>query len=1016
MNIQRGSLWRKWDLHIHTPASFKHWKGTKRYYDMTTSEKDEVNQKIIDSMNQSDVAVFCIMDYWTFDGYFEIKAYLDKNPNVKCNATILPGIELRVDAPSKKRLNIHAILSDQLSRQQINDFKNELRLLESNRPLSYEALREFAKGLDAGKARHYGYKNPAELDDEKLTELGFDTAEVTRESLQKAINLLPENTCLIMLPYDTHGGAAELYWQEHPPADNFFMRMANLFETRSQSNIDLCLGIRTPQNVKHIDDFLKTIGGKPKPVVSGSDAHSIKDYGKFPQGKTTWIKADPTFQGLRQTLISPSQRTFVGLTPPNIVRVTSNKTKYLSKLTIERTSTPVSDDDIWFDNLGIEFNHGLVAIIGNKGMGKSALADILGLLGNSERGEHFSFLSREKFVGKDRSKSKARNFSACLYWESGLTEKKSLEGQVSTESSELVRYVPQNFFEKICNETELKEGGEFSQELEKIIFSHVEDFKKQGCLTLQELIDQQTEEINRTVDTLKAELSKINRDIEDAEIKLTAEHRQSIEREIRRKDEELNAISNNPPVEVKKPSKEQDTSSQIERVQTQKLQAESEIATIKVKQEKCENQLRALARLEESISEFERRYENWLENASDELELLAIKPEQLLVVSIHYSEILVDKKQQLKTEEEQLLQSREKKQQEVENLNQQEKHLQSELDEAAQKYERYKTELNEWEANRKRVETERQELVDRVQYLETTLPVTHKKLLSDREKIVTKIFSQKKKLAEVYESLYKPVRDVIETHSLLKSKYKLNFEVAIDVTSTFFGAFFDAVKQNVTGTYYGKEPGKRKLEEKLEGRLFNQYDDLFSFLEAIIFSLKNNEQSNTPIKVELESQLKKSVSEFYDFLFGLDYLKPRYSLKLDGKELPQLSPGERGILLLIFYLLIDKDDCPLIIDQPEENLDNQSVYELLVPCVEEAKMQRQIFMVTHNPNLAVVCDADQVVHAQIDKMNGNRVEYTSGSIENPEINRKVVDILEGTWSAFCRRESMYQISSLGRNI
>ncbi len=960
MNIQRGSLWRKWDLHIHTPASIKHWKGTKRYSDMTSSDKDEVNQKIIESMNQSDVAVFCIMDYWTFDGYLEIKAYLDRNPSVKCNATILPGIELRVDAPSKKRLNIHAILSNQLSRQQISDFKNELRLLESNRPLSYEALREFAKGLDAGKARHYGYKNPAELEDEQLTELGFDTAEVTRESLQNAIKLLPGNSCLIMLPYDTHGGAEELYWQEHPPADNFFMRIADLFETRSQSNIDLCLGIRTPQNAKHIDDFLTTIGGKPKPVVSGSDAHSIKDYGKFPQGKITWIKADPTFQGLRQTLISPSQRTFVGLNPPNIDRVISNKTKYLRKLTIKRTSTSVNDDGVWFDDLEIEFNHGLVAIIGNKGMGKSALADILGLLGNSERGEHFSFLSREKFVGKDRSKSKARNFSACLYWESGFTEKKSLEEQVSIESSELVRYVPQNFFEKICNETELREGGEFSQELEKIIFSHVEDFKKQGCLTLQELIHQQTEEINRTVDTLKAELSKINRDIEDAEIKLTTEHRQSIEREIHRKDEELKAISGKPPVEVKKPSSIQDTSDQIERLKTQKSQVESEIADTKIKQKECENKLRALARLEESINGFERQYANWLKNASDELKLLVIKPEQLLSVSVHYTEILGDKKQRLKAEENQLFQFRERKQQEEENLNKQEKHIQSELDEAAQEYERYKTELTEWEVNIKRIETERQELVNRIRYLETTLPINHKKLQSEREEIVTKIFSQKKKLAEIYESLYKPVRDVIETHSLVKSKYKLNFEVAIDVTSTFFNNFFDMVKQNVTGTYYGKESGKRKLEEKLEGRQFHQYDDISSFLQDVIFSLENNEQSSISTKVEMKSQLKKSVSEFYDFLFGLDYLKPRYSLKLDSKELPQLSPGERGILLLIFYLLIDKDDCPLIIDQPEENLDNQSVYELLVPCVEEAKMQRQIFMVTHNPNLAVVCDADQV--------------------------------------------------------
>jgi hypothetical protein len=51
------------------------------------------------------------------------------------------------------------------------------------------------------------------------------------------------------------------------------------------------------------------------------------------------------------------------------------------------------------------------------------------------------------------------------------------------------------------------------------------------------------------------------------------------------------------------------------------------------------------------------------------------------------------------------------------------------------------------------------------------------------------------------------------------------------------------------------------------------------------------------------------------------------------KELSELSPGERGTLLLVFYLLVDKDDIPLMIDQPEENLDNQTVFDLLVPCI-----------------------------------------------------------------------------------
>jgi predicted ATPase len=75
---------------------------------------------------------------------------------------------------------------------------------------------------------------------------------------------------------------------------------------------------------------------------------------------------------------------------------------------------------------------------------------------------------------------------------------------------------------------------------------------------------------------------------------------------------------------------------------------------------------------------------------------------------------------------------------------------------------------------------------------------------------------------------------------------------------------------------------------------------------------------------------------------------------MGSKELSELSPGERRALLLVFYLLVDKDDIPLVIDEPEENLDNQTVYELPVPCMKEGKRRRQLFMVTHNPNITVL--------------------------------------------------------------
>jgi ABC-type cobalamin/Fe3+-siderophores transport system ATPase subunit len=97
----------------------------------------------------------------------------------------------------------------------------------------------------------------------------------------------------------------------------------------------------------------------------------------------------------------------------------------------------------------------------------------------------------------------------------------------------------------------------------------------------------------------------------------------------------------------------------------------------------------------------------------------------------------------------------------------------------------------------------------------------------------------------------------------------------------------------------------------------------------------------------------------------------------------------------------------LRLDQPEENLDNETVLSLLVPVVTEAKSRRQILMVTHNPNLAVVCDAEQVVVSAFDRKDECTIKYVSGSIEEPSINKHVVNVLGGTKPAFDNRRGKY---------
>ena len=151
----------------------------------------------------------------------------------------------------------------------------------------------------------------------------------------------------------------------------------------------------------------------------------------------------------------------------------------------------------------------------------------------------------------------------------------------------------------------------------------------------------------------------------------------------------------------------------------------------------------------------------------------------------------------------------------------------------------------------------------------------------------------------------------------------------------------------------------------------------------------------------------RTAVEVYDLIFGLGYVEPRYSLLFQETQIEKLSPGQRGALLLIFYLLVDTGRNPIILDQPEENLDNETVVSLLVPVISSAKKRRQIIMVTHNPNLAVVCDAEQIICSTFDRKNDSKIEYVAGAIESPEINKRVVNVLEGTMPAFNNRSGKY---------
>ena len=275
---------------------------------------------------------------------------------------------------------------------------------------------------------------------------------------------------------------------------------------------------------------------------------------------------------------------------------------------------------------------------------------------------------------------------------------------------------------------------------------------------------------------------------------------------------------------------------------------------------------------------------------------------------------------------------------------------------------------------------------------------------------VKNIFAQIESVVAIYRELYHPVQEFILFHPVAKKQFQMEFDASI-IASRWEEIILAKVNQGRKGTFCGVEEGKRALKELIEQANLQTVGGVTQFCSDLMarFEIDNRSKPYTPSSVS--EQLRSGVEPvaLLDAIFGLSYLVPKYQLKWAGKNIDELSPGERGTLLLIFYLLIDRRAILLIIDQPEDNLDNQTVYDMLVACLREARSRRQVIIVTHNPNLAVVCDADQIIHSQIDKQtNRNKVTYTSGSIENPVTNRYSITVLEGTRPAFVHREQKYQ--------
>ncbi len=996
----KGSEWRKWDLHVHTPESIVH--------DYKKGEEEDIWEKFIKELESlpEDIKVLGINDYWFLDGYIKVKKFKDSGrlPNIEL---LLPVIELRLrDYVGNKQLNkinYHIVFSDKLNPLDIeNEFIKKIEMNEfENRSLSKENLASFGKQVK--KDTPFG-KEPKGSN----MLVGFSNFTISLSEINKLLaKKLFENKLLRIIGQTEWN---DFRWEGSAADKKSLINNVDFIFSASPSIANALKSIKSLKEQEVNDKLLHC-----------SDAHEFyeKEYTSKVLGHCfSWIKADPTFRGLQQVKQDFEERVFIGNRPPILDKVYSSKTKYIKSLKLSSINGYNGNKGTWFSDFGtLEFNKELIAIIGNKGNGKSAISDILGLLTNSSNQKHFSFLTKNKFL---RNKI-AENFEATLTFESindNIT--KRLNETIDENSVERVRYIPQNYFEKLCNDLE---GEGFEKSLQQVVFTHLSEKDKLGKNSFEELIKYKTNSIKHDIDILIPRLMEINNAIIELENKNNSNYKHLLHENFNIKWKEYIQHIKDKPKKIEKPNVEEGSEHKKNFKLLERLKKELQEKEVikRSTSDKVSDNIMSDAELKILKSDFERLNKSIklsLDVSANIIEKYDLDLDKIFTYKIDVN-IIDSKINELDTNSStlsKLLYDKDKNIGigiDIQRLKEKITNIESELSSVQKEYQFYLTTIKEWKEKKyllvgsELVPDSLKGYILECRYLKDSLFTDLESLREERFTIVNDIHNNKSEVIKIYKKLQTSIDLMMNEYAELLENYSISIKATFRLDN-FEDVFFNFISQNKVGSFYGKDDGRHVLKEILDDKNLNKFEDLKEILENIITHLEKDHRRPECEKMIINEQVK-DYKEFYKYLFSLDYLASNYELMLDGKTLDELSPGEKGALLLVFYLMLDKDDIPLIIDQPEDNLDNQSVVKIVVEFMKRAKKRRQIFMVTHNPNLAVVADAEQIIYVNIDKHDKNKFTFKSGSIENPEINNCLVDILEGTLPAFGKRKDKYLI-------
>jgi energy-coupling factor transporter ATP-binding protein EcfA2 len=839
-----GSEWRIWDLHFHTPASYDY------------KNKAVTNEEIIDSLASNNVSVVAITDHHIID-VARIKQL--QSLGVNKNITVLPGIEFCSELGGSESIHFIAIFPEYA------DIETIWTKLQGQCNLTAADIQE--KGEERICCEFVKTCNHI-IDLGGIITIHAGKKSNTIESIKNNLLVkqeLKQNLLSTFRPIlDIGKPEDEIGYKEHVfPEIKFSL-----------------------------------------PIILCSDNHNINEYSTK---NKTWIKSDPTFDGLKQIIYEPEGRVRIQVDNPTF---DIEKSPFTQIKIPQQTQVFSDDNDVFFAPTELPLNSSLVSIIGGRGTGKSVLINYLSAA----------------FCKNPQSDKYNLKTDIVISRRASINET-AKEFKVSDNPNVPFMYIAQSQIKDL-----VQDKTKFSKNILETIgvsndYSLPSDYVKKSEDAINEyfriikIINTNGTSAEEKEEQIRKEIKKYSEFIAN----ITSEQNKTRLEGYKNKIGKLNTI--------------QDYKNQLQQFN---------LSISKFEQDS-----------NKQIADWNQRFNSW------KIDIPVIDVQEQIK---YIQEIFLPKFDAAAAK------------------------IQKDIDDTKNEFKDYKGDLSTLLSNVSGYQNQISELGKQLEIISQEKTKYHK---------VT---------TELFKNLGEEIRSSVEAYSSLIEKQWESFKgkegdkkkELLDIILKEDLAVKVSINFNTTRMY-------NLLLEKLDGRSYNE-DKLKKLLriETIddFYDFICQRTANNVFNKEIRDDLRGRVLELF-FKRYTAFISHNVDVTLNGKPINKLSYGQQGTIYLRLQIAANLYSETIIYDQPEDDLDNSFITSELIAIFKKIKQYRQIIIVSHNANLVVNADSEQVIIA---KNDDGILSYMSGALEDPDINKAVCQILEGGKNAFEKREQKYSIS------